>query len=82
MTIVYEDFNAWWDAHQACPEHGMITRNAALAAWTMAYVKYGHSTPSVAWRYRHCSGPWKYSEEEPTGESIHLFEVEALGKIT
>jgi hypothetical protein len=26
-------FGEWWEAKQACPEHNMITRNAAHAAW-------------------------------------------------
>lgn len=33
----------------------------------------------VAWRWRHKgSARWQYGEEEPTGPSIHLFEVEEL----
>jgi len=32
-----QKFQAWWNAEQQCPEHGMIVKNAALAAWTEAF---------------------------------------------
>jgi hypothetical protein len=27
------EFTEWWDREQACPEHSLITQNAAHAAW-------------------------------------------------
>jgi len=35
-----------------------------------------------AWRWRHRgSNRWEYGEEEPTGPSIHLFEVQRLSAV-
>jgi hypothetical protein len=42
---VSADFHAYWDEHQKCPEHSLITENAANATWHAAYAKYA---PDVA----------------------------------
>jgi hypothetical protein len=56
---ISREFHAYWDAHQKCPEHSLITENAANVTWHAAYAKYavpategqaGDGEP-VAWRY-------------------------------
>lgn len=38
----------------------------------------GPAERAVGWRWRQGCGPWAWAADEPTGPSIHLFEVQPL----